>query len=215
MPRIQSTGEDTYRQLRRLIVEGQFNARQRLIEADLIEDLQVPRMAVRQALARLEHEGLLEKQAGRSAIVRQVSLEELEEIVEARVALESLAIRRAAEIRDPVALERMEVVLAEMARAASLPDIPAFVEAQAQLHHAVLSASALKVVPRLVDSLAALSAQTRMRTVLVPERIAASLTEHREMVAAISRGEADDAEFAVRAHLANVKLAIRQSMQRR
>ena len=215
MPRILTTGEDTYRQLRRLVIQGQFNAGQRLVEADLVEALQVPRMAVRQALGRLEHEGLLEKRAGSSATVRQVSLEELEEIIDARIALESLAIRRAAEIGDPAVLNGLNATLQEMERAASLPDIPTFVDVQAQLHHLLLNASGLQVVPRLIESLAALSAQTRVRTVLIPNRIRSSLAEHREIVGALARGDADAAEAAVRTHLANVRLAIHQSMQPR
>jgi DNA-binding GntR family transcriptional regulator len=215
MPRIQTTGEDTYRQLRRLVIEGEFNAGQRLVEADLVEALQVPRMAVRQALGRLEHEGLLEKRAGSSATVRQVSLEELEEIIEARIALESLAIRRAAEVGDPAVLAGLNAVLLEMERAASLPDIPTFVDVQAQLHHLLLGASGMQVVPRLIDSLAALSAQTRVRTALIPNRMRSSLAEHREIIGALARGDADAAEAAVRTHLANVKLAIHQSMSPR
>ncbi|GAA4550316.1 GntR family transcriptional regulator [Pseudonocardia xishanensis] len=215
MPKIQSTGEDTYRRLRRMVIDGRFSEGQRLVEADLVETLGVPRMAVRQALARLEYDGLLVKQAGRSSVVRAVSLAELEEIAEARMALEAIAIRRVALLRTPTALRRMEELADRMSALLETVDVSAFVEAQAALHHVWLEASGMLIVPHLVESLSAQSAQTRVRTVQLPDRMRQSLAEHREIVAAVRAGDPDRAEVAVRTHLTNVKESLRRSLQSR
>ncbi|GAA4548233.1 FCD domain-containing protein [Pseudonocardia xishanensis] len=64
----------------------------------------------------------------------------------------------------------------------------------------------------LVESL---SAQTRVRTVQLPDRMRQSLAEHREIVAAVRAGDPDRAEVAVRTHLTNVKESLRRSLQSR
>src|SRR5579875_664954 len=77
--------------LRAAIVDGDLLPNERLVEAELTRRLGVGRSAVRTALARLEHEGLVEIEPHRGARVRVVSLPEAVEIVEARAVLEGLA----------------------------------------------------------------------------------------------------------------------------
>src|ERR1700727_1190216 len=77
--------------LRTEIIEGRLHPNERLVEAELAERLGVGRTAVRTALARLEHEGLVELERHRGARVRVVSVPEAIEILQARAALEGLA----------------------------------------------------------------------------------------------------------------------------
>ena len=70
---------------------------QRLVEADLCEDFDASRFAVRAALQSLEADGLVERQRNRGARIREISLEEAVEITEVRMVVEGLVARRAAE----------------------------------------------------------------------------------------------------------------------
>ena len=82
--------------LRDAITSGALQPSQRLIEAELSETFGLSRAAVRTALVRLEQDGLVSHERHRGAKVRLVTEREAVEIVEARAALESLAVRSAA-----------------------------------------------------------------------------------------------------------------------
>ena len=88
---------DVLKQLRGLILGGQFPAEQHLQEAKLAEILGVSRTPVREALISLKNEGLLTHHFNRGFFVRQFTLREIQNAYEVRAALEGLACRLAAE----------------------------------------------------------------------------------------------------------------------
>src|SRR5579883_1839753 len=90
------TDDECYTQLREAIMRGEFLPNERLIEIDLAQSLGAGRAAIRTALARLEQEGLVQRERYRGARVRLVSEAEAIEILEARAVLEGLAVRHAA-----------------------------------------------------------------------------------------------------------------------
>src|SRR4051794_41352639 len=80
-----------YATLHAAIVAGELSPGERLIEEELAERLGHSRGAVREAILRLGHEGLVVRERNRGARVRRFTQEEAIEILEARAALESLA----------------------------------------------------------------------------------------------------------------------------
>ncbi|KXU82548.1 GntR family transcriptional regulator [Paraburkholderia monticola] len=92
-----TTAEQTaYRYLFDAISQGRFATGQRIVAETIAAELSMSRMPVREALRRLHAEGLVVLRPNRGAIVRGLSAEELEDIFDMRVALESLAMRVAA-----------------------------------------------------------------------------------------------------------------------
>jgi DNA-binding GntR family transcriptional regulator len=88
-----------YEQIRRAIVEGRYQAGQRLVEKNLGEEFEVSRTPVREALRMLESDGLVVSLPNKGSIVRPLSAQDIYDIYDLRVRLESLAAERAA--RDP------------------------------------------------------------------------------------------------------------------
>lgn len=88
-----------YEEIRQAIVEGRYRAGQRLVEKNLGEEFQVSRTPVREALRALESEGLVVSLPNKGAVVRSLSAQDIYDIYDLRVRLESLAAERAA--RDP------------------------------------------------------------------------------------------------------------------
>ena len=99
-----------YERLREEIVSGRLQPNERLVEADLVQLLQVGRSAVRTALVRLEQEGLVEREPNRGAKVRLVDEREAAEILESRMVLEGLAARHAAANVTPSEVEELDEV---------------------------------------------------------------------------------------------------------
>lgn len=100
--------------LREAIVSGSLQPGDRLLQEELAERLGVSRMPVREALRRLEAEGLVVLQPYRGALVADLSSLELQEIYEIRIALETLALRLGIPNMDVVKLDAIEVTLRQM-----------------------------------------------------------------------------------------------------
>jgi DNA-binding GntR family transcriptional regulator len=204
-------GHDPYQRLRQEIVSGRLQPNERLVEADLIRSLGVPRTAVRAALLRLAHEGLVEHERNRGAKVRLVDELEAIEILEARAVLEGLVARKAAENATAADAERLRGLLAEMEALLGDGDLLAVSEANSRLHAAILEIGGHRTVGRLVATLNSQLVRFQYRTILLAGRPAASFAEHAAIVAAVAAGDGDAAEAAMRRHLSHVTEALRSA----
>jgi DNA-binding GntR family transcriptional regulator len=202
--------EEGYLRLRQAIVRGQFLPNERLIETDLARTFRVGRAAIRTALARLEQEGLVEREPFRGARVRAISVEEAIEILEARAALEGLAVRQAARNATPDDVAGLRATLEQMRADHAAGDLLRVSEGNRQLHRQLLAIARHRTAARLIDVLQAQNVRYQFRTILVPGRASQSLEEHRAIVDAVAAGDPDRAEHAVRRHLDHVADALRR-----
>jgi DNA-binding GntR family transcriptional regulator len=203
--------DDGYLRLRGAILRGELVPNQRLVEADMSSAFELPRAAVRTALVRLEHEGLIEREPHRGARVRLVTEQEAVEILEARAALEGLAANqaaknitrgRAAELRD--VLQRQHAALAK-------EDLLGASDVNAQLHAKIVELSGHATAQRLISALNSQMVRFQFRTILIPGRPAQSLQEHQAIVEAVAAGDPAKAERAMHRHLTNVAQALERS----
>jgi DNA-binding GntR family transcriptional regulator len=207
--------DDGYLRLREAIVRGRLTPNQRLVEAEMTSEFGMPRAAVRTALVRLEHEGLVEREPHRGARVRLVSEAEAVEILEARAALEGLAARQAAlnlsasgasELRE--ILERQRAALAEQ-------DLLGASDVNAELHAKIVELSGHATAQRLIRALNSQMVRYQFRTILIPGRPAQSIEEHTAIVDALTGGQPEAAERAMRQHLDQVAKALHASHRER
>jgi len=206
---VTSSTPETYERLRAAILSGSLEPNERLVEADLVRSLEASRGAVRGAIARLDHEGLVVHERNRGAKVRRVSLEEAVEILEARAALEGIGAREAARRADPDAIARLRAVLARMRTRLADGDLLATSELNGELHARILRIAHHATVERLVESLSSQLVRYQYRTILIPGRAGASLAEHAAILDALEMRDGDAAEAAMRAHLDRVTDALR------
>jgi DNA-binding GntR family transcriptional regulator len=199
--------------LRAAIVAGRLLPNERLVEADLTRRLGVGRSAVRTALARLEHEGLVELEPHRGARVRLVSVPEAIEILQARAALEGLAAGRAAQNATDTDVADLRQILADMRRLLDAGDLLQASDTNAVLHRRVLEIGGHATANRLIDALRSQLVRFTYRTILVPGRSERSFAEHTAIVDAIAAKDGASAEKAMRRHLSHVEDALRSSQE--
>src|SRR3954468_2885235 len=202
--------DDGYRALRDAIVAGELLPTERLVEEDLARRLGVGRAAVRMALVRLEHDGLVERERNRGARVRRVGDAEAVEILEVRAALESLAARKAAARATPKDVRELRAILRRMRAERGRGDLMAVSDANAALHRRIVDISGHETARRLSGTLISQIVRFQYRTVLLPGRPERSHREHTAIVDAIAAGDGEGAERAMRRHLPHVAEALRQ-----
>jgi DNA-binding GntR family transcriptional regulator len=201
--------DDGYQALRDAIVSGELLPSERLVEEDLARRLGVGRGAVRMALVRLEHDGLVERERNRGARVRRVSEAEAVEILEVRAALETLAAPKAAQRATPKDVRELRAILREMGAKRERGDLMAVSDANARLHRRIVEISGHRTVSRVSGMLISQIVRFQYRTVLLPGRPDRSHREHAAIVDAIAAGDAEGAERAMRRHLSHVAEALR------
>jgi DNA-binding GntR family transcriptional regulator len=105
-----STADSVAASLRELIVSGELAAGERLVERDLAERFAISRIPLREAIQRLEREGLVDIYRNRGAMVRMLSAADVREIYDLRALLEGDAIFRSVKRLDDETLARAELV---------------------------------------------------------------------------------------------------------
>jgi DNA-binding GntR family transcriptional regulator len=209
------TDDECYARLREAIMKEELLPNERLIEMDLAQSLGAGRAAIRTALARLEQEGLVQRERYRGARVRLISEAEAIEILEVRAALESLAVRYAALNATPEDVDTLWTLLAEQRRCIDEGDLLRSSEVNAHLHQTLLSMAHHTTTTRLLDMLKPQNVRFQYRTILVPGRPELSHQEHRAIVEAVTNHDPDRAEAAMRLHLSHVAEALKQAREKR
>jgi len=202
-------GDEGYERLYQAILRGEFQPNERLIEMDLAQLYNVGRAAIRTALARLEQDGLVEREPNRGARVRAISEEEAVETLEARAVLEGLAARYAARNVTDADIADLRAIVGEMEARLAEGDLLGISEGNTRLHSRLLQIANNKTVARLIERLHAQHIRSQFRLILVPGRPPRSVAEHRAIVEAVASRDPDAAEGAMRSHLANTVETLR------
>lgn len=138
------------------IASGVFKPGERLVETNLAATLQMSRVPLREALKILEAQGILASAPHRGTFVPAFDDARIDQICEARIALEKIALRDAVGNRDGLAmlLRRLDAIIATMEQAASRLAWIEVSKADLDFHRAICEASGNAIVKTLWESLA-------------------------------------------------------------
>ena len=129
-----TTPGGVYRVLRAAILDGTFPPGSQLNEARVAADLGISRSPLREALTRLEEEGLLVKLPFKGAFVAEVSAEDIAEIASIRLLVEPYAAELSAEALRGAERPRLLRTIEELHEATKKKDLPGSIDAHLQFH---------------------------------------------------------------------------------
>jgi DNA-binding GntR family transcriptional regulator len=207
-----TTAEAVYQALRHGIVHGDLVPGERLRSDALATELRVSRTPVREALRKLEAEGLV-AHSGSRLIVRAFSEQDLTELFYVREALEGMAARLAAENATPSEIAEIRELLEDMETACRRGDLGALRQLTAEFHQLVCRASHNNRLLQLVQTLLDSVRQIKASTLYGEGRAAQALQEHRGLLAAIESRDGERAERLAREHRRKT-LELRKDMLR-
>lgn len=192
-----------YEQLRESIVNGKHAPGTPLVETTLAAEFSVSRTPIREALRRLEQDGLVQR-GSRGMHVRSRSPEEILEIYEVRIALEVAAARAAAERRTPLDLARLEQIHQAML-AVSTDDPDGLASTNRRFHEILWSMSHNATLIDLLDRLHAHLIRYRETTLTFENRWKTVLEEHTELIDAIKNGDQERAGRIAEEHMVGAR----------
>jgi DNA-binding GntR family transcriptional regulator len=193
--------EQAYGTLRQAIVEGAYPAGAKLVEAELAAALSISRTPVREALHKLELEGLVERSPGGGLRVAALSPGEIEEIYGLRAVLEGYAARLAAPRTTPADAARLTAILDASATAMADDDRQRLLRLNVEFHAALVALAGSRRLSALARSLGEQITRYRAATLRIGGQDALGLAEHRGIVAALAAGDAAEAERRTVAHV--------------
>ncbi|QFS83027.1 GntR family transcriptional regulator [Roseivivax sp. THAF197b] len=191
-------GNTAYQRLLDVLREGRLNPGDRLRETELAEQLGVSRTPVREAIRQLEADGIVAHVPRQGASIRMLDYAEVMELYEMRAVLEGTAARLAARAASEIEIEELCDMNDALARIGTAPE--AFT-LNRQFHAAILDAAKNRFLSRSITSLQKALMILGPTTLTEPDRAEKAVTEHRDILAAITARDGAGAEAAMRAHI--------------
>jgi DNA-binding GntR family transcriptional regulator len=192
-----------YEQLHQKIVNGDIPPGERLTEIALAERFGISRTPVREALRRLEQDGLVERTV-RGMRVRERSPNEILEIYEVRILLEGAAARAAATRRTPLDVARLEQLHESMLQTPA-GDAQTMEAINRRFHETIWATSHNATLIDLLTRLNSYLLHYRGTTLTHGDRWQKVLTDHEAMVKAIRDGDADSAGAIAEEHMTGAR----------
>jgi DNA-binding GntR family transcriptional regulator len=194
--------ETTYRMLREAIIDGRYRLGQHLVEQVIAEQLNVSKTPVREALARLEQEGIVESFPHRGFFIRDFTERDMREIYELREIYEKACARTAAEGPRHREIARELHEANESARHAfETEDVDGVHQHFAELDEVVFAASDNRLLREEIEHISARVHLCGVLTNQIPGRIETSLAQHEAIIEAIASGEGPQSEERMREHI--------------
>ncbi len=195
-----SLAERAYLRLREAIVDGTLAAGSKLSERSLAAALGISSQPIREALRRLEGEGMVETRPRSGTFVAQLTVDRLVEMGRIRAVLEGAAAGIAARRASPADLAALQARLAAIRAATSLKDGVVLAEANDAFHQTLHAVTGNAFLIRSLHALQAYLHIGSRRVLNTEDQFRQALVEHTDIVAAIERGEPERAEALMRTH---------------
>jgi len=204
-----SKAEKVYRILQEDIIERRFLPGQRLVERELIEKLGVSKTPVREALARLKKDGLVEGDLYQSVVVSRILHKDAVEIYDLREVLEGLAARGAAEKITPKKAKEIHSIIQLSEECIKKNNLKEYATLDLQFHNLI---GIISENERLCEMMQRLHYQIRIlirTSMTLPGRgIKVSLNEHKMIVKEIFNRNPDLAEKMAKKHIKKTRKAV-------
>jgi DNA-binding GntR family transcriptional regulator len=172
----------------------------RLDERRMAERLGVSRTPIREALARLAHEGLVEIAPRKGVFVRRKTREEILEMVITWAALEGMAARLATEVATDAALLALKRFALKHSSDVDRADIEEYSDANITFHQTILELSGCSLLRTTADGLFTHMQAVRRRAMGESDRARKSVADHMEIIDALMARDADLSARRVRDH---------------
>ena len=202
---------DSYQPLREVVCEtlreairsGVLKPGERLMEIQLADELGVSRTPVREAMRKLELEGYVIMLPRRGTYVANISIRDLNEVLEIRTTLDALASGLAAERITEEELEQLERLLVSIGENIETRNMKKVVEDDMEFHDLLYKASRNQRLVGIISNLREQMTRFRSMSMSYPGRLKKTLEEHSRLVEAIAQRDVELAQKLAVEHMEN------------
>ena len=194
-----STPTPIYQKLLAAIENGDLRPGDRLLETDLAQRFGVSRTPIREAIRRLETDGLVAHKPRVGAMIRVLAQQEIVELYEMRIVLEATAAQMAAKHASKAEINTLETLNAQMMQVATDPYKVAMLNRK--FHDCILSAARNRFLTQSYNSLSNALVLLGKTTLESSERVKDVVSQHDAIVEALKSGQPETAAKLMRTHM--------------
>lgn len=204
--------EVVFKTIRKSILKGELSPGDRLMEIQLAKKLGVSRTPIREAIRKLELEGLVVMIPRKGAVVAGITEKSLRDVLEVRRALEELAITLACVRMSDAEIEELKKAEEDFQRAIEKAEPILIAGADEKFHDIIFNGTKNEKLVLMLNNLRENMYRYRLEYVKNPEQWKLLLEEHDEMFAAIQSRDIDNAKLVIGAHISNQEIAVARSI---
>lgn len=206
-----SKKEKVYLQLKLDIISHKLRAGQPITEEEIVKKYSISRTPVREIFRKLGHDGLVKNVPYKGTYVSDLRKEDIEEILDIRLALESFAAKCAALNIDKDEIKRLNDLETQFKLALKTQNSVLSFEADTKLHELILNIAGNKRIHSIITSLLAQIHRIRFISGHMEGRIDTTVKEHLEIINAIMKKDPELAEKKMQIHIGNTKKLLLKS----
>jgi DNA-binding GntR family transcriptional regulator len=199
--------------LRQAILRGELAPGERLMEIQLAERLGVSRTPIREAIRKLELEGLVLMIPRKGAEVAKISEKSLRDVLEVRRSLEELAIELACERITKEGINELEAAQAAFCEALKTNDTMEMAETDEHYHDIIYNATGNTRLVQILNNLREQMYRYRLEYIKDASKRQNLVIEHDHIIRAIKERRIDEARTAIRNHIDNQEITIAQNIK--
>ncbi|MGN1314384.1 MAG: GntR family transcriptional regulator [Lachnospiraceae bacterium] len=201
-----------FKTLRKGILTGELKPGERLMEIHLANKLGVSRTPIREAIRKLELEGLVTMIPRKGAEVAQITPKSMQDVLEVRKVLDSLSVELACKRIGPKAKEQLGRACEDFERAVESGDFSAIALADVEFHDIIVEATGNMRLAQMVNNLAEQMYRYRFEYIKDVKMHSQLVAEHRQIYEGIIQGNEEAAKKAIDTHIDNQERSILQQI---
>ena len=197
-------GEEVYAWLRKQIILSAIRDGQPIVELEVASTMGCSQGTVREALLRLQQEGLIVRQGYRGSVVSPISTNEAQAFLSLRAQLESQAVVYSVPRLVPADIEKLSAIVREMERVAETGDEYAVFELDQQFHITLFQAADMPALVPVLIRCSLYNHRNKISLVNSPRTLQETATRHWAIVHALETRDAAEVERVLRHHIQSV-----------
>ncbi len=197
-----------FNSLRKAILKGELEPGERLMEKQLAEKMGVSRTPIREAIRKLELEGLVIMVPRKGAEVAMITEQDIKDVLEVRAALESLAVKLACQRMEKQDINNLLAVNDAFTGAAKRHDVETVIKKDVEFHDTIYAATNNNKLVGMINNLQEQIYRFRVEYIRELEDFDDIVREHEEIVAAIVDRKSDLAQDIATRHIENQEEAV-------
>ncbi len=199
--------------LRQAILKGELEPGERLMEIQLADRLGVSRTPIREAIRKLELEGLVLMIPRKGAEVARISEKSLRDVLEVRRSLEELAIELACQRMDEQELEDLEQAQEAFRKAIEKGDAMEIAETDEHYHDIIYNGTGNSRLVQILNNLREQMYRYRLEYIKDAAKRQILIVEHDHILKAVKERHVSEAKAAIREHIDNQEITVSKNIK--
>lgn len=200
--------EVVFHTLRDRILKGELEPGERLMEVHLAEQLGVSRTPVREAIRKLEQEGLAVVNPRRGAEVAKMSEKDMDDVLQIRLSLDALAVRMACDHMTDENQKKIYQAMLAFEKACPTGDLKKIAEADERFHDEIYNSTSNSKLGVIITTIREQMFRYRFEYIKDPENYPRLISEHRQIYDGLVARNHDDVEEAIQVHIAGQRKGV-------